>query len=197
MLEFWQTHGYAWIILPLLIFCARILDVTVATLRLMFLARGAKTPTVITGFFEALIWIIIISQVIRNLDNVMSYVAYAGGFAAGSYIGMRIEERLALGKVVLRVILRKPGDVVVNALREQHHSLTCVDAEGARGPVQILFMVLKRSEIKAVLALIKQYNPNAFYTIEDVRYVSDRVTPEAAATPLSGWALGRWRLRFK
>lgn len=198
MIEFWQTHGYAWVVLPLIIFLARILDVSIATMRLMFLARGARTPTVITGFFEALIWIIIISQIIRNLDNFMCFFAYAAGFAAGSYIGMKIEGRLALGKVVMRIITQKPADELVAVLREKRFGVTSVPGEGAKGPVCLLFMVIKRSDMAIVVELVKKFNPNAFYTVEDIRYVSEGVFPIApSAVPGGAGPLWRWRSRFR
>ncbi len=175
MVEFWNTHGYAWVVLPLLIFLARILDVSIATMRFMFLARGSRIPTVITGFFEALIWIIIISQIIRNLDNFLCFIAYAGGFATGSYVGMKIEERLAIGKVVMRIITHQSADNLIAELRNRRFGVTSVNAEGARGPVRILFMVLKRSDLETAVGVIKKFNPNAFYTVEDIRYVSEGV----------------------
>lgn len=198
MWEFWQTYGYAWVILPLIIFLARIFDVSVATLRLMFLARGARAPTVILGFFEALIWIIIISQIIRNLDNALCFIAYAGGFAAGSYIGMWIEEQLAMGKVVMRVITQKPATELIERLRENRYGVTSVNAQGTQGPVQLLFMVLKRGDMNKVIALVKKFNPTAFYTIEDIRYVSEGVFPyPTEIRPTAMRSIGRWRMRFK
>lgn len=198
MWEWWAQYGYAWVVLPLAIFLARIIDVSIATLRLMFLSRGSRLPTVLLGFFESLIWIIIVSQVIRNLDNALCFIAYAGGFASGSYIGMWIEGRLALGKVVMRVITQRPADELLGNLRERRFGVTSVPANGAKGPVQILFMIIKRSDLNEVIQLVKQYNPNAFYTIEDVRYVSEGVFPAATAEPAFSlhWT-SRWRSRQK
>lgn len=193
MIEFWQTHGYAWVILPFIIFCARIVDVSIATMRLMFLARGARLPTVVIGFFEALIWIIIVSQVIQNLHNVMCYFAYAGGFAAGSYIGMKLEERLALGKVVMRVITQQPAAELLERLRENKFGVTSVPAEGAKGPVRILFMVIDRSRIAEAGAIINASQPGAFYTIEDVRHASEGFFPVSSDPRSTGQpVLYRW-----
>ncbi len=198
MSEFLQSPWYAWLVLPLLIFLARIVDVSIATLRFMFIARGARWQAVIAGFFEALIWLIMISQIIQNLHNFMCFVAYAGGFAAGSYIGMRFEERLALGLVLMRVITQKPATDLVNDLREHSFGVTQVDAEGSRGPVCVLFMVMKRSRIKAAVARVMQFNPKAFYTIEDVRHVNQGVFQLPADGSVTGFnALARWRTRLK
>ena len=196
MVEFWQEHGWAWVVLPALIFFARIVDVSISTLRFMFLARGARWPTVVIGFFEALVWIIIISQIIRNLDNFMCFLAYAAGFAVGTYVGIRIEERLAFGKIVMRVITQKPADALLEALKEKKYGVTNFPAEGARGPVQIIFMVLKRVQLQSVVELIKSHNPTAFYTIEDVRFASEGayVMPSVQARP-SAPKFGLWRRR--
>ena len=193
-----QSPWYTWLILPSLIFLARIVDVSIATMRFMFIARGARWPTVAAGFFEALIWLIMISQIIQNLHNVMCYVAYAGGFAAGSYVGMRIEERLALGKILMRVITQKPASNLVQALRDHSFGVTQVDAEGAKGPVCVLFMVMKRSNIEKAAGIINEFNPNAFYTIEDVRHVNQGVFPLPSDGKSTGFSLlGRWRTRLK
>lgn len=198
MWEWWIENGYAWVGLPLIIFLARILDVSIATMRFMFLARGMKKHTAVLGFFEAMTWIIIIGQVIRNLDNVMCYFAYAGGFAAGSYVGMILEERLAVGKVILRVIVSEPAADLIAALREKGFGVTDVNAEGAKGNVRVLFMVAKRSSLKDMIAVLNTYKPTAFYTVEDVRLVREGVFPAAIASGLPVLSyLDRWRTRFR
>lgn len=194
MIEFWQTYGYAWIGLPLLIFMARIMDVAIATLRLMFLARGSRVQASIIGFFEALLWIIVISQVIRNLDNVMCYLAYAAGFSTGTFVGMKIEERLALGTIIMRVITPNLSGALIEELRADGFAVTRVAAEGSKGPVQILFMVLKRAEMKRAVASIHKRYPQAFYTVEDVRYATDSLFPIASPAEHPGvWPAWRWR----
>jgi hypothetical protein len=101
---FYHTFGlspalFNWLILPLLIFLARISDVTLSTIRIVFVMSGRRNLAPVLGFFESLIWLIAISQIIKNISSPLSYVAYAGGFATGTYVGMFIEEKLALGKV--------------------------------------------------------------------------------------------------
>ncbi|MDD1715849.1 MAG: DUF5698 domain-containing protein, partial [Methanolinea sp.] len=114
MLEFAVSDDlFAWVILPLLIFLARICDVSMGTLRVIFIAKGLKKIAPVIGFFEVIIWLLAIGQVMQNISNVASYVAYGGGFAAGTYLGMRVEERLSIGTVVVRVITnRDPGDLI-------------------------------------------------------------------------------------
>lgn len=162
-----------WLIIPILIFLARIVDVTLGTLRIVFISKGNKLIAPLLGFVEVLIWLIAITQVMQNLSNVASYLAWAGGFATGNFLGLRIEQKLALGQVVVRVITVEPADVLIDMLKGRGYRLTCVDARGTRGKVDLLFMIVKRKKLKEVIGIIRNYNPNAFYTIEDVRSVSE------------------------
>ncbi len=162
-----------WVIIPLLIFCARMLDVSIGTLRVVFTSRGNKNVAPLLGFVEVLIWLVAIGQVMQNLNNVACYLAWAGGFAAGNFIGLSIEERLALGQVVIRTITAQPAVALIERLREEGYRLTVVDAQGARGPVNLLFLVVSRKKKDDVIKLITEFNPKAFYSIEDVRFVSE------------------------
>ncbi len=158
-----------WVILPILIFCARMCDVTLGTLRNIFMSRGFRKIVPFVGFFEVLIWLIAMKQVMNRADNVACYLAWAGGFAMGTYVGMRIEERLALGMQVIRIITSEISDKLVKALRDANHGLTIVDAQGAVGPVKMIFSIVQRKYLKDVVTIIEENQPNAFYSIEDVR----------------------------
>lgn len=162
-----------WVIIPLLIFCARMLDVSIGTMRVVFTSRGYKNIAPLLGFIEVLIWLVAIGQVMQNLNNVACYLAWAGGFAAGNYIGLSLEERLAMGQVVIRTITAQPAVALIEKLRNEGYRLTTVDAQGARGPVNLLFLVVSRKKKDDVIKLITEFNPKAFYSIEDVRYVSE------------------------
>jgi uncharacterized protein YebE (UPF0316 family) len=174
---FTESHLYAWVILPLLIFLARICDVTLGTVRLIFVSRGFKYLAPLVGFFEVLIWILAIGQIMKNLSSPVCYLAYAGGFATGNYVGILIVERLSLGVVLIRVITRKGADSLLNRLREQDYGVTSVDGRGAEGPVQIIFTIVPRREVGAILDLVKAFNPRAFYSIEEVGFVEKGVFP--------------------
>ncbi|WP_020677056.1 DUF2179 domain-containing protein [Geopsychrobacter electrodiphilus] len=167
MIESWSL-----IILPFAIFFARIIDVSIGTLRIIFLTRGLKYLAGLLGFFESLVWILAISQVMQNLNDWVAYLAYACGFAAGNIVGIWFEERIAMGNLIVRVITRLEADELVIKLRDNGFSATAIDAEGEEGPVKAIFVIIKRKMLTEVLALIRQYNPKAFYTIEDVRFVS-------------------------
>ena len=160
---------FNWIILPLLICLSRLGDVTLATLRHIFISKGYKKTVPLLGFIEVLIWLIAMRQVFNNLNNIACFIAWAGGFSLGTYCGMLIEERLALGNQIIRIITDKDPSEMVNALRELHQGVTVVNGEGAQGPVKLIFTIVNRKDKKQILGIIKQYNPSAFYSIEDVK----------------------------
>ncbi len=166
---------FSYVVLPLLIFVARIFDVTIGTIRIIVVAKGNKLLAPILGFIEVLIWIVVIGQIMGNLSNWVCYVFYAAGFATGNYIGMVIEERIALGIVGLRLVTAKPATELMKKLEEEGYGLTYMDAHGMRGSVHVLYITLSRKKLNELIKLINEYNPGAFYTIEDIRMVNKGV----------------------
>lgn len=168
---------FTWVIIPLLIALARIVDVTLGTIRIIYISRGMKMLAPIFGFFEILIWLMAIGQIMQNLSNPVYYLAYAFGFSGGNLVGIFIEERLAVGRVILRIITQRDAAQLVSHLRSAGYGVTTVDAEGAQGPVKLIFTVIDREKIKAVVDSVQTYNPRAFYSIEDVRSVREGIFP--------------------
>jgi uncharacterized protein YebE (UPF0316 family) len=160
---------FNWIILPLLIFISRLADVSLATLRHIFISKGFKKLVPILGFFEVLIWLIAIRQVFNNLNNSVCFIAWAAGFSAGTYLGMYIEERLALGMQIIRIITNENVDRLLEAFKQSNQGITLVDGKGAYGPVKLIFTVVKRSNKHALINMIHEHSPNAFYSVEDVK----------------------------
>ena len=163
---------FSYIILPVLVFLARILDVSIGTLRIIFVSKGLKYFAAMLGFVESLTWLIAVTQVMQNLHSWQTYVAFALGFGAGNYVGIILEERIALGNLLIRIITQKEASELVNVLWSQGYGVTSVDARGESGPVNLIFSITKRKNLDKIIAIIKEYNPNAFYTIEDMRYVN-------------------------
>ncbi len=159
-------------VLPLLIIVARICDVSMGTLRIIYLSKGLKTLAAVLGFFEVFIWLVAITRIMANLDNWVSFVAYPLGFSIGVYVGMKIEERIALGQQLVRIITRKDASQLTQALRKTGYSVTALKAEGSQGEVGVLYSIVNRKNMEEIVSIIKQFNPNAFYTIEDVKFVS-------------------------
>lgn len=170
--EFFDSNWFIYGLLPLLIFLSRIVDVTLDTLRIVFVSRGNKVVAPILGFFEILIWLIAITRIMANLDNVTTYFAYAGGFAVGNFVGLYFEEKLAMGTQLIRIISVKDASLLISNLREKGFGATAIDAEGKDGLVHVIFIIAKRQVIKQVIEMINHYNPKAFYSIEDVRSVN-------------------------
>lgn len=160
---------FTWVLLPLLIFGARILDQSIGTMRLIFLSKGMKSIAPVLGFFEVIIWLLAVGQIMQHLDNWLCYIAYGSGFAMGNYIGMRIEERLSLGTCIIRVILPAEAPELIEKLSFHNFGLTIVDADGAKGKVKILFSIIRRKEIGGFVEILHEFFSNAFYTIEDVK----------------------------
>jgi len=167
------TDMYALIGLPLLIFFARVCDVSLGTIRIIFISKGIKYLAPLVGFFEILIWLLAISQIMQNLSNPLYYLFYAGGFATGNFVGIVIDEKLSIGTVGVRIITRQDAKDLVIALKKTNFGITVVDAEGSKGPVKIIFTVVKRQDMSEIINLVKKYNSKAFYSIEDIRYVSE------------------------
>jgi len=174
--------GTVW--LPILIFFARIFDVTIGTVRIIFIARGKKYLAPLLGFVETFTWILVVSQIVRSISGVWSLVGYAAGFAAGTLVGMFVEERLAIGTLMVRTII--PGDVgeVISRLRGAGFGVTCVAGSGAQGPVTVVYTVIKRKDIQAVVTIIHSLHPRAFLSIEEVRSAEKGIFPaEQAGAP--------------
>ncbi len=176
---------YAWILLPFLIFLARIVDQSLGTLRIIFVSRSMRKLAALVGFFESLIWLLAISQIIQNLGNWVSFIAFAGGFSLGNYVGIYLEGKLAMGMLCLRIITHEDATELTEVLRENQYGATTVSATGKSGMVRLILTIIKRKDLQKVQHLVKQYNPKAFISVEDVRTVHEGVFPEQAPSFLS------------
>ena len=181
---------YTWVILPLLVFLARFVDVTLGTMRIIFLSRGRKFLAPTLGFVEVLIWITAVSQIVRGAQNFAAYFAYAAGFAVGNYVGMLIEEKLAIGTLVVRIILSKKKTSLIDRLREAGYGVTFVDGHGGNGPVILVYTVVLRKELDQILQIIEEAAPQAFFTVEELRSVQQGIFP-VRTTKLLGELSGR------
>src|SRR5690554_4656532 len=165
MQEFFTNLGmgsdlFKYVILPFLIFFARVCDVTLSTIRIIFVMNGKRNIAPILGFFEAFIWLLAVGQIISQVDNIFAYLAYAGGFAAGTYIGMYVEERLAVGMAVLRLITREINEGMLGFLHENKFSYSLIDGMGRKGKVNVVFFVVKRENLARLIEGINEHHPN-------------------------------------
>ncbi|GAB4452605.1 MAG: DUF2179 domain-containing protein [Bacteroidales bacterium] len=188
-----DTELFNYVILPIIIGLARIFDVTVGTLRIIFVSKGNKKVAPLLGFVEVLAWIIVIGEIMKSANNYACYIGYALGFATGNYIGMLVEEKLALGNLIIRIITDENQRLLKNAIVKAGFGMTVVPGYGAMGnPVDIIFMAIHRSDLEKVIMLIKENNPGAFYSIEELKYVSEGVFPNNSKKGFSQ-ILFRWR----
>ena len=182
LMSFYNSDLFKWVILPILIFLARLTDVSLGTMRIIFVSRGVKYLAPVIGFVEINIWLLAIGQIMANLSNnnpnsIVCTLAYAGGFATGSFVGILIEEKVSIGLVLLRLISRHDTKELIEYLKSENYGVTIHDAEGVKGPVKIIFAVIRRKDLHSVLDRINQIHPHAFYSVEDVRSVGEAVMP--------------------
>lgn len=179
---------------PLMIFFAEMTVVTIGTLRIIFISRGHKYLAPILGFFEILIWLFAISQVMQNLGHAPCFLAFALGFTLGNFLGIWIERKLALGMVVVRVITQRDCGILVDTLRAANFGVTCVEGQGAKGPVMIIMTVIKRKQLWRVTAMIRAYQPNAFYSVDDLQIAAEGIFPtQQGRTPSFLPSAFNWR----
>jgi uncharacterized protein YebE (UPF0316 family) len=190
------THWITVAGVTILIFLARISDVTLGTLRISFISRGEKYIAPFVAFCEMLIWLFAIRQIMQNLGNVTYYLAYSAGFASGVFVGLLIEEKLAIGTRLIRTITRMDAADLVAALREADFGVTSVVAEGNSGPVNLIYSVIKRSDLPKYIGMVNEYNPRAFYSIEDIRSVNEGIFPRRRNL-FGRWFKQRSRMRVK
>jgi len=155
----------------MLIFLARLVDVSLATVRHILVFRGMKKVVPFFAFVEILIWTLAITQVMENLSNVAAFFAWALGFSVGTYLGMMIEERLALGHQLVRVIHQELPSNFMDSLKEKGYGVTSLGAQGAFGLVNISLIVSPRKRLGQLLQMLNAMTPQPFYTVEDVRSV--------------------------
>ena len=190
-MEHLNTDIVNYVLLPLFIFLARIFDVSLGTLRIIFVTKGMRSVAPFVGFFEVLIWLLAISRIMQDLDNWVSYVAYAGGFATGNFVGMYLEERLAIGHEMIRVITRKDATSLIEKLRDMGYGVTSVKAEGIEGEVAIIYIIARRRMIGEVLDKINYFNPRALYTVESIKYVNKEIFHKSEEERQKSWLAGR------
>lgn len=180
---------YGYVLLPLLIFLARITDVSINTVRIIYVLGGRRYIATLLGFFESFVWLMAIQQIFAHLDNWVCYVAYPAGFATGIFVGMIIEERIAYGKVIVRIITRKDIVALKTYLESSGTRYSDIQSTGKDGAEHIVFSVIERDRLTDLLTFVKNNIPTAFYTIGRVNQAGD-----SAALAMEGprWSIAGW-----
>lgn len=154
---------------PLLIFALRIGDVSLATVRMVLSVRGERVLPPLIGFVEIMIWILAVGAAVRNLSSPWHVIGYAGGFSAGTYVGLWVERKLAIGLASVQVVTRAAGETLAAALRAEGFGVTRWMGEGKDGTVDVLSSSLRRRSIPHAMRVIDRIDPDAFVSIQDDR----------------------------
>ncbi len=184
-----SSEAFSYFLLPLLIFLARITDVSINTIRIIYVLGGRRVTATLLGFFESFIWLMAIRQIFEHLDNWICYVAYPAGFALGIFVGMIIEERIAYGKVIVRIITRREVNELISYLNSKENRYTQVDAQGPDGHENLVFTVIEREHLDDLLHHLKVILPSAFYTVEKVNRAAESgaIVEETSKSRLISW----------
>lgn len=152
-----------------LIFLAETGVVTLDTVRIIFVSRGYRLLSALMGLVVVSIWLFAIGQTMKNLESPLCLAAYAMGYTLGIWLGISIEEKLAIGAQMVRIITNKDAGPLIQKLRQAGHGVTSIPAHGASGRVHLLFTIVQRKQTQAVIDLVRGFDPQTFHTVEDVR----------------------------
>jgi uncharacterized protein YebE (UPF0316 family) len=166
-----------------MIFCFRVTDVSIGVVRVLYAVRGHRLLAASLGLVESGIFIVAISQIMRNADSPARMAAYALGFATGNYLGITIERWIASGTILARVVARHQCDQLLAALRARNFGVTQMNGSGREGEVRLYFIVAPRKRERELLRLVEDHSPDAFVTIEAVnRSQGGYLNPAAAVS---------------
>ncbi len=177
-----DMHPVVW---PAFIFAARVVDVSIGTLRTIYLVRGSRVLAPLLGFFEVTIWVLAISGVLIHLDRWYNILAYGAGFATGNAVGLFLEQKLAIGMQAVLLISRSSSAAVAGGLRLAGYPVTEVKGSGLSGAVSLSFVVVPRREVPMVIRCARSVDTEVFCTVEDIR--SANVHVYRGAVPPTGW----------
>ncbi len=134
-----------------------------AAMRIIFVTRGIRAHAAIIGYFEMLIWLVGVTQIMQNLNNPINYIAFAAGFSMGTFVGITIEKRIAIGNLAVQFITDKDPAGLLTYFRANGYGATTIDAQGTSGPVKIIFIIVRRKLLDRTLDIIKKFDPNALF----------------------------------
>ena len=180
----------------LLIFCLRIVDVSCDTMRVIFAIRGKRGIAALLGFIQALVWIFAVANAVKHLDSILHVVGYAGGYATGTFVGVSLEQMIAYGVATVRIVTKKAGADIADALRQRGFGVTEYPGLGRDGNVEIVHSVVQRSHLNEVLEIINTKDEDAFVTVEEPKILSGGIIAARewpVGGPLVRWMKGRQR----
>lgn len=161
------------ILLYMVILVCKMIEVSIATTRIVLITRGERILGACLGFIEVIIWVVLVSTVLKDVsDDPFKVVVYALGFALGNYMGSILEEKLGIGTVrVEAIVTKEDGRELVNDIRGQGYAVTVIDGKGMHNERLVLVMNIKRKRYNKLVRIIKEYGDNAVITINDIKPV--------------------------
>ena len=195
--EILSSNIFTWVIMPVLIILARMLDVSFGTLRFVFISKNKKLLASAAGFMEAFVWIMVVGKLLNGSSNIVWLIAYAAGFGIGTYLGLVLSEKMAIGKVMLRVIARREPKRLVAKLISKKYSFTIVDSKNQKGnTTKVLLLTLEAKELSKILHYVKEFNPKAFYSVEEVQSIKEDNIKHAKPSVIKSFLMSPMR-RFR
>jgi len=177
----WATLG-----IGIIIFCARIVDVSMGTMRVASIIQGRSRAAFVLGFLETGMWVFIIASVLHRIaEKPIVGIFYALGFSTGNVVGIMLERRIAYGNMVVRAFVPSDGEKIAEAIYAQGFGVTLFPGQGVKGPVTEVCIVCRRGELKQIIDTIEKMWPGAFYVTEPAGTVSGIDRP--IMQPLTGW----------
>ncbi|PAB58541.1 DUF2179 domain-containing protein [Anaeromicrobium sediminis] len=156
----------------LIIFGARILDVSISVVRTILVVRGKKFQAAMLGCVEVFIYITVLTKIMSQLDNIGNLIAYSLGFGSGQIVGIWLEQKIALGHVSYQIITKGNRADMIKALRDEGFAVTVVEGNGRDGKRHILNMVVKRNLQFKLHKILDEFDKDAFVTIKDTKHIS-------------------------
>jgi uncharacterized protein YebE (UPF0316 family) len=153
----------------LFIFFARVTDMSLTTIRTLMIVRGRRLQAALIGFFEVIIYITALNRVVNQLDNPLNLLSYALGFATGNYVGIFIEEKMAIGNITVQIISKTESVVIEGALRNAGYGVTVFKGTGLEGERNVINVHLFRKDLPWLLERVRELDREAFITVMDAR----------------------------
>jgi len=174
MTEFFLSLGFPaiytkFLFVPLLIIIVRILDVSLSTIRLLLVMNGKRNIAPFVGAIEVFIWIAVVGQIIKGENSMISYISYGIGFGLGTYIGMKIEEKMAIGEVMVQTVTQTPADELISYFKKQDIRFSKTESETNEGKADIIFAIVKRKKLQELMTIIRAFNPAALLSVSNIR----------------------------
>ncbi len=157
------------ILVVIIIFLLRVCDMSLDTIRVLFVFRGKKSLAWVLGFFQSMLFVIAITSVLANMDNFWNIIGYAAGFATGNVVGMSIENRLAIGHIHMTIFSPMAGPRITDALRNAGYAVTELSGRGRAGMVSVLHVAVLRKKVADVETIVLEMDKEAFVTAEDIK----------------------------